>query len=89
MHPGLCACANPRSLSCVQLVGYFALQQLLVQPWLTAQESRAKAERRRRNRALVTRRQQEAKAAVTLMKETVERKVGLIRAGLQWHHCIS
>jgi DnaJ family protein C protein 11 len=70
-----CLLSAPSQHPFLQLVSYFALQQLVIQPWSIAQETRAKAELRRRNRALVARRKQEAKAAVTLMQETVERKV--------------
>ncbi|EGD80115.1 hypothetical protein PTSG_10389 [Salpingoeca rosetta] len=57
------------------LITYAAVRQLVIVPWLRSLERRELAEKRRRNAVLVERQRQQAKAAVVLMQETVQRKI--------------
>ncbi|MCL4128914.1 UNVERIFIED_CONTAM: hypothetical protein GTU68_050335 [Idotea baltica] len=59
----------------IPLVGWMALQKLIIQPYLKQQKLRETQKQREANRTRLMEKRQEAKAAIELMRETVKRIV--------------
>ncbi|KAL7648908.1 UNVERIFIED_CONTAM: hypothetical protein RMT77_000842 [Armadillidium vulgare] len=59
----------------IPIVGWLALQKLIIQPYLKQQKQKELQKQREANRSRLYEKRQEAKAAIELMKETVKRIV--------------